>query len=77
MLRGSDKGLCPLDSRDEGSSVNVKLDPPFPFWVGYLYHGTPVYNASIAASRFPHMHVSAEVGCHIRTTDLLLGRRTR
>ena len=23
----------------------------------------PVYNASIAASRLPHMHVSAEVGC--------------
>ena len=25
----------------------------------------PVYIASIAAGRFPHMHVSAEVGCHI------------
>ena len=23
----------------------------------------PVYNASIAASHLPHMHVSAEVGC--------------
>ena len=38
---GSDKGLCPLGSRDEGSFVTVKLDP-LPFWVGYLYHGTPV-----------------------------------
>ena len=27
---GSDKGLCPLGSRDEGSFVTVKLDPsPF------------------------------------------------
>ena len=25
---GSDKGLCPLGSRDEGSFVTVKLDPP-------------------------------------------------
>ena len=25
----------------------------------------PVYIASIAASHFPHMHVSAEVGCQI------------
>ena len=25
----------------------------------------PVYIASIAAGRFPHMHVSAEVGCQI------------
>ena len=25
----------------------------------------PVYIASIAASHFPHMHVSAEVGCWI------------
>ena len=30
---GSDKGLCPLGSRDEGSFVAVKLDPP-PFMVG-------------------------------------------
>ena len=37
---GSDKGLSPLGSRDEGSFVTVKLDP-LPFWVGYLYHGTP------------------------------------
>ena len=27
---GSDKGLCPLGSRDKGSFVTVKLDlPPF------------------------------------------------
>ena len=25
---GSDKGPCPLGSRDEGSFVTVKLDPP-------------------------------------------------
>ena len=25
----------------------------------------PVYIASIAAGHFPHMHVSAEVGCRI------------
>ena len=30
---GSDKGLCPLGSRDEGSFVAVKLDPP-PFLDG-------------------------------------------
>ena len=36
----NDKGLCPLGSRDEDSFVTVKLDP-LPFWVGYLYHGTP------------------------------------
>ena len=30
---GSDKGLCPLGSRDEGSFVTVKLDPP-PFLGG-------------------------------------------
>ena len=36
----SDKGLCPLGSRDVGSFVTVKLDP-LPFWVGDLYHGTP------------------------------------
>ena len=30
---GSDKGLCPLSSRDEGSFVTVKLDPP-PFLDG-------------------------------------------
>ena len=38
---GSDKGLCPLGSRDGGSFVTVKLDL-IPFLVGYLYHGTPV-----------------------------------
>ena len=37
----------------------------------------PVYMASIAASRFPHMHVSAEVGCWIWTADLLLGSQMR
>ena len=25
---GSDKDLCPLSTRDEGSFVTVKLDPP-------------------------------------------------
>ena len=30
---GSDKGLCPLGLRDEGSFVTVKLDPP-PFLGG-------------------------------------------
>ena len=33
----------------------------------------PVYMASIMASHFPHMCVSAEVGWLIRTADLLLG----
>ena len=28
---GSDKVLCPLSTRDEGSFVTVKLDPP-PFF---------------------------------------------
>ena len=37
----------------------------------------PVYMASIVAGRFPHIHLSAEVGCRIRTTDLLLCSQTR
>ena len=34
---GSDKGLCLLCSRDEGSFVTVKLDPP-PFLGGVNIH---------------------------------------
>ena len=30
-----------------------------------IYAPLPVYIASIAAGRFPHMHVSAEVECRI------------
>ena len=38
-----------------------------------VWHLLPVYMASIAAGHFPHMCASAEIGCHIWTTDTPLG----
>ena len=37
----------------------------------------PVYNVSTAASYFPYMHVSAEVGCQIWTGTLDLPLRSQ
>ena len=39
----TDKGLCPLASRGEGSFVTVKPNPIY-FLVGYLFHVTPGSN---------------------------------
>ena len=36
----------------------------------------PVYMATILASCFPHMHVSAEVGCQTQMGDLLRSSQT-
>ena len=52
----------------------------FTWWCTFLRFtssSTPmlVYVASIAASHFPHMCVSAEVGCRIWTGDFLLAVR--